>query len=150
MVDSVNFNPNVSSVNFRGTVDSNHNADDNTHLLEKDAPEDTFEFQHTHEGKELSKEDKQEIIRQARTRAAGFAILGTPIVTLIYGLRSDKKVAEKYNLDVKQDKALIRQIRNEQMLNTIPGIIPGVGILPALICWLYNRNMDPAKIDIKE
>lgn len=118
----------------------------NTNLLKQDAPEDSVEF--SKEKKELSKEDKQEIVRSARTTAAGWSFFGGPISLLYFGLRSDKTVAEKYNLDEKDDKKLIKQIKREQTLWTLPGCIHGVGLLPSIVAYLYNKNMDASKIEV--
>lgn len=118
----------------------------NTNLLKQDAPVDTAEF--STQKKELSKEDKQELIRSARTTASGWSIFGGPLSLLYFGLRSDKTVADKYNLDQENDKKLIKQIKREQTLWTLPGCIHGLGLLPSLGSYLYNKNMDASKIDV--
>lgn len=45
--------------------------------------------------KELSVEDKQKLIKKARTTAAGWAIFGSIGSTIYYAARSDKKVAKR-------------------------------------------------------
>lgn len=126
---------------------------DNTkaaNLLSKDAPVDTAEFKHTTEGSELTKADKQEIIRSARTTAAGWGIFGGIFSTMYFGLRSDKTVAEKYDLDEKKDNKLIKQIKREQTLWTIASMVPGVGCLGGVIAYIYNKNADASKINVPE
>ena len=114
---------------------------------------DTVEFSKT--SSELSTADKQKLIQQARTTAAGWSAFGGVISTLCYGLRSDKKVAEKFNLDVEKDASLIRKIKQDQMLATLPAalgtLLFGFGtLITGGITWLYNKNADPAKIDVNK
>jgi len=49
-----------------------------------------------------------------------------------------------------KDKKLIKQIKNEQMLWTLPSAIPGLGLIPGVVSYLYNRNMDASGIKVKE
>ena len=72
---------------------------------------------------ELSKEAKQEIVKNAKTKAAGWSTFFGFINTLQYGLRSDKKVAEKFNLDKEKDADLIKTIKREQVKSTLPAVI---------------------------
>ncbi len=93
--------------------------------------------------------DKQkEIIKAARSNASGWAVFGSIFSTLYYGLRSDDTIAEKYDLDPKTDRSLIKQIKREQMLWTLPSCIPGLGIIPAVAAWLYNKTMDENSIHL--
>lgn len=117
-------------------------------FAKKELDKDCFEFQHKVNGAELSKEDKQEIVRSARATAAGWSMLGGPLSLLYFGLRSDKTVAEKYNLDENNDKKLIKQIKREQALWSLPGCIHGLGLIPAAVSYIYNKNMDASKIDV--
>lgn len=101
--------------------------------------------------KELTKEDKQKIIKSANANAAGWAILGGPISTLYYHLRSDKTIADKYNLDVEKDKEFIKEIRKSQVGWTLPSLLNGTGYgaLPGLAAWGYNtfRNSDNINVE---
>lgn len=142
-MNSVSFNPNVKAVNFQAKADKV----ENTNLLKQDAPEDSFEFEHKNNGAELSKEDKQEILQKAKAKAAGWSVFGEGFSTLYYGLRSDKTIAKKYDLDEKADKAFIKQIKREQMKSTLPGLLfPGMG---GVISWLYNKNRDASNLEVK-
>lgn len=90
----------------------------------------------------LTKEAKRELIHKARSKAAGYSCFGGVWSTLYYGLRSDKKVAEKYNLDEKEDKALIKKMKQEQLLFTLPAVI-GLGI----VGYIMAKVSSPDKID---
>ena len=145
-MNNVSFNPNLTAVNFKADVEKTNNVK-NTELLKEEAPQDSFEFEHKTKGTPLSKEDKQEILKKAKTTAAGWSVFGEGFSTLYYGLRSNKTIAKKYNLDEKQDKAFIKQIKREQVISTLPGVIfPSGG---GVINWLYNKVRDESKLDVK-
>lgn len=95
--------------------------------------------------KELSVEEKQKLIKRARTKAAGWAIFGSLGSTIYYATRSDKKVARKFNLDVEKDKDLIKRIKKEQTMWTLPGLIPGAG---PIIGYLISANLNSSNIEI--
>lgn len=100
---------------------------------------------------ELSKGEKQEIVKKAKTKAAGWSSLFGIFNTLQYGLRSDKKVAKKFNLDAEKDKDLIKTIKREQVKSTLPAAIGsffGVGTISGVISWIYNKNSDAGKIEV--
>ena len=142
-MNNVSFNPNVAGVSFKSDVEKV----ENTHLLKQDAPTDSVELSNKESKSALSKEDKQEILQKAKTKAAGWSVFGGVFSTLYYGLRSDKKVAEKHGLDPEADKAFVKQIKREQMISTLPGaIFEGVG---GVISWLYNKNRDASKLEVK-
>ena len=109
----------------------------NTNLLKGDAPTDTVNFK----GKERTEAESKEIVRKARTTAAGWSIFGGIFSTLYYGLRSDDTV------DPKADKKLIKQIKKDQTLCTLPSAI-FYTIIPGLVTYLYCNNMDADKIDL--
>ena len=111
--------------------------------MKGDAPTDTVNFK----GKERTEAESKEIVRKARTTAAGWSIFGGIFSTLYYGLRSDGTVAEKYDLDPKADKKLIKQIKKDQTLCTLPSAI-FYTIIPGLVTYLYCNNMDADKIDL--
>ena len=115
----------------------------NTNLLKGDAPTDAVNFK----GKERTEAESKEIVRKARTTASGWSIFGGIFSTLYYGLRSDGTVAEKYDLDPKADKKLIKQIKKDQTLCTLPSAI-FYTIIPGLVTYLYCNNMDADKIDL--
>lgn len=73
--------------------------------------------------KELSKSQKQEILRSARQKAAGYSCFGGLFSTLYYALRSNEKIARKYNLDPVQDRAFIKQIKEDQTMWTLPATL---------------------------
>ena len=107
-------------------------------------PKDTVSFSGTKDATSaLTKQDKQKIIKAANKNASGWSCFGGPVSTLYYALRSDKTIAEKYNLDVNKDKDFISDIRENQVLWTIPSI-PGLGF-PA---YLYNLCRNENKINV--
>lgn len=120
----------------------------------KDYPDDSVEFATKKEGTSLTKEEKQEMVLKARTTAAGWSSIGGIISTACYALKPDKKIAEKYGLDEKQDKDLIKTIRQEQVKATIPSVagylLLGVGSLfTGGATWIYNKHFaDASKIDV--
>lgn len=111
---------------------------------------DTVEISDKTDKKTLTTEDKQELLQKARQKAAGYSVFGSFWSTLYYGLRSDEKVARKYNLDVNEDKKLIKQIKREQVYSTLPALIPGWQLVGGTISYIYNRNVDPSDIKVKE
>ena len=116
---------------------------------------------------QMTEKEKQELILKARTKAAGYAFWGGFISTLYYGLRSDEKVAKKYNLDINEDKELVKRIKKEQIKWTIPAALTDIidlgaffGILSRKFhglsfiigagAYLYNKcfaNEDNIKLD---
>ena len=131
-MNSISFNPNVNNVNFQ-----KKSADEveNTNLLKQKAETDNF-----------TKEDRQVMIKKAKTKAAGWSIFGGVWSTLYYGLRSDKKIAKKFDLDAENDKALIRQIRNEQVTATLPGAFSR-GLL-GIFNWAHHKRKDASKYEV--
>ena len=81
----------------------------NTNLISQKAPQDSVNFKGR--SAEMSDAEKQELILKARTKAAGYAFWGGAISSLYYGLRSDEKVAKKYNLDPVEDKDLVKKLK---------------------------------------
>lgn len=84
-----------------------------------------------HSTDRLSKEEKQQILKKARVRAAAWSILGGLITTVIYALKDDKSIAKKNDLDIKDDKDFVHKVRMEQIKWSLPGAL-GVG----LIAWI--------------
>jgi hypothetical protein len=117
----------------------------NPELLKQEI-KDTVNFKGRND--EMSEQDKKELVLKARTKASGYACWGTFLSSLYYGLRSDKTVAKKYNLDPVDDKKLIKTIKRQQLLWTLPASIPGMGILPGLAAYIYNKNSDADKIEL--
>ena len=95
---------------------------------------------------DLTKAQKQEIIHNAKKTAAGWSILGEGISTLYYCLRSDKTVAEKYNLDVEKDTKFIKDIKKEQVIATLPAVF--VPFLGGIVSYLYFNNQKPESITV--
>lgn len=144
-----NYSP-VNYVNFRGKAEKAEALADNQEILAMKAemPEDSFEIQHKEGKRELTKADKQEIIQKARAKAAGWSIFGEGLSTLYYALRSDKTIAKKFDLDLKEDKKLIKQIKRDQTLATLPAVVPGLGSAGALVAYIYCKNQDPEDIKV--
>jgi hypothetical protein len=143
-MNNISFNPNINSVHFA----SKTTKPKTENILSKETTMDSFESQTQKSGSNLSTEEKQKLIRSAKAKAAGWSVFTEEFSTLYYGLRSNKTIAKKYDLDTKEDKSLIKQIRKEQIKSTIPGVLfPGVG---GIISYVYNKNADPSKIKIKE
>ena len=95
---------------------------------------------------EMSTEDKQEMIKKARAKAAGMSILFGPLSTVYYSLRSDKKVAKKFGLDAEADKDLIKNIKHQQTKAALPALFANrIGAIVSFIC---NKAKDPSKIDV--
>lgn len=133
----------IGAVGSTGQVTGVQN---NTKLLQQDAPVDTVSFK----GNALTDNEKKEMVLKARTSAAGWACFGGFISTMYYGLRSDKKVAEQYNLDMEKDKDLVKTIKKQQLLWTIPAAIPGAGNLIVIAPWVYNKFFaKPEDINLK-
>lgn len=109
---------NVASPNFKGEEKEEAK---NTNLLKQEAPKDSF-----------TKEQKQEIIKEAKEKASGWTILFGIWDTLYYGLRSDKTVAKKFDLNYnnEEDKKLVKKIKKEQVKSTLPAA--AIGILCSL------------------
>ena len=145
-MNNVSFSPNLAGVNFKADVEKADNVK-NTELLKEEAPQDSFEFEHKTKGTPLSKEDKQAILKKAKTTASGWSAFVAGFSTLYFGLRSDNTIAKKYDLDEKQDKDFIKQIKREQFKSTLPGaIIPDGG---GVVAWIYNKVRDESKLDVK-
>ena len=144
-----NYSP-VNYVNFRGKAEKAEALADNQEILAMKAemPEDSFEVQHKEGKRELTKADKQEIIQKERVKAAGWSIFGEGLSTLYYALRSDKTIAKKFDLDLKEDKKLIKQIKRDQTLATLPAVVPGLGSAGALVAYIYCKNQDPEDIKV--
>ena len=144
-----NYSP-VNYVNFRGKAEKAEALADNQEILAMKAemPEDSFEVQHKEGKRELTKADKQEIIQKARAKAAGWSIFGEGFSTLYYALRSDKTIAKKFDLDLNEDKKLIKQIKRDQTLATLPAVVPGLGSAGALVAYIYCKNQDPEDIKV--
>jgi len=134
----------VSNAGEVSNINSPKKTVQNTNLLSQEAPVDTVNFK----GKELSDEEKKELILKARTKASGYSFFFGPFSVLYYGLRSDDTVAKKYDLDPKDDKKLIKKIKNEQLLWTLPACIPGISFVAGGAAYLYNKNCDTDKIDL--
>lgn len=124
-------------VNFRGaTVAPNK--------LER-SPENTDVFEPTKNDDGMSLEDKQLLVKKARKKASGWAILGGIFSTLYYGLRSDDKIADKFDLDPEKDKALIQKIKHDQTMWSLTGLLPGLG---PIIGWIVASAQNPNKINV--
>ena len=131
-MNSVNFNPSMNTVSFK-----KKSADkvENTNYLKQES-----------EGDRFTKEDRQAMVKKAKTKAAGWSVFGGAWSTLYYGLRSDKKIAKKFDLDAEQDKALIRQIRNEQVTATLPGAFSR-GVF-GFFNWIHHKTKDASKYEV--
>ncbi len=138
----INGNYNVNSMNFKGVASNKIGQ-----AVKFENQKDSFELSFKGESSKTV-EQKQDLLQNARSQAAGWSILFGPFSTLYYGLRSENKVAKQFDLDPEQDKQFIKKIKRQQMVCTIPSVIPGAGIVPGLICWLYNKNLDSSKLEV--
>lgn len=125
---------NKNAINFKGSEIIDGCFDDKV-VLKKP------ESKHT-------KEEKQEIVRSSLETATGWSIFFGIFSTLYFGLRSDKTVAEKYNLDEKADAKLIKQIKSNQTLWTLASMIPFIGVATGIGAWLYMKNKDASEINV--
>jgi hypothetical protein len=132
-------------VNF-GNVQKTDRAEEATYI-DKNNQEDSVEIQHLEGAHNLTKADKQEILKKARQTAAGWSIFGSQFSLLYFALRSDKTIAKKYDLDVEKDKKLINQIKRQQTLATLPSLVIGVG---GLASYIYCKITDPDTINVAE
>lgn len=132
---------NTSNVSFASKV-----KEDKTNVSKEDKG-DTFEMQDKNNKKDLSIENKQQIISKARSKAAGWSILFGVFSTLYYGLRSDKTVAKRFDLDKEKDQKLIKKIKRDQMLATLPGALTTA--LGGVIAYIYCKNQDADKISVE-
>ncbi len=101
------------------------------------SPERNDEFKKEYEAK--TEKQKKEIIYKSMTNASGWTIFGGALSTIYYWVRSDEKIAKKYDLDVEKDKEFVNQIRKKQILSTLPGVILGVGILSWVVIKLAAK-----------
>ena len=92
---------------------------------------------------ERTTEEKQAIIKKARVKSSGWSMLFGGLTTIACALRSDKKIAKKFDLDPEADKELIQNIRKNQVKASIPGLL-GVGG----IGFLCNLCKKPEKIEV--
>lgn len=131
-MNNISFSPSMNSVSFQK---KSAEKVENTNYLKQEAEGDCF-----------TKEDRQAIVKKAKTKAAGWSVFGGAWSTLYYGVRSDKKIADKFGLDAEQDKAFIRQIRNEQVTATLPGAFSR-GFL-GIFNWIHHKNKDASKYEV--
>ena len=89
---------------------------------------------------------KQQILKEATQKAAGWGILFGGLASIVYIARADRKVAGKYGLDVKEDRKFIKQIKEQQALFALPGMIALVG---GVISYFYCRGRDPEDLLVK-
>ena len=61
-------------------------------------------------------------------------------------LKRVASIAKKYDLDLQKDKDLIKQIKKEQTLWTLTGLLPGAGPLVAYIV-VNCLNSDKIEVD---
>ncbi len=138
---------NVQSFNGKKTVIKNaQNAEItgfDAKLKEQTPKQDEVSFKSA--AGELSTKDKQAIMKKARKTAAGWSILGNGLSTLYFGLRSDKTVAKKYDLDLAKDKDFIKEIKRQQTVQTLPSLFFNVGGIAA---WVYNAAKNPDKLNV--
>lgn len=137
----------VSGVNFANPVSSVKSASISANKVnfwaKGEVDEDVVELTKS----DLSTRDKQKIIKKARTKACGWACFGGLFSTAYYGLRSNKKIAEKFDLDPVKDRDLVKQIKKEQTIWTLPGaFLPLAGAVIAYII-ANNKNSNNIEVD---
>lgn len=123
-------NTSAQNVKFKGIED------------EIEQYEDTF----TPQKPRRTEHEKQVIVKKAIAKAAGWSAFGSGISTLYYALRSNKTVADACGLDVKKDKELVQQIKNEQWKYTLPSLLIGVSLITGGITWAVCKNKNPDNI----
>lgn len=124
------------SIGFGNEVNETNEANTES-KLEKTPTQDELVVSQS-EAKKIKAEHKQ-IVYKAQTNAAGWSIIGGIISTIYYGVRPDETIAEKYNLDVDKDEKFIKDIRKQQVIATLPGVIFGVGILSWACYKLFGK-----------
>lgn len=107
-----------------------------TKIKETGLQEDVFESSNK---TKRTKEEKQKILKSARQKGAGWSILGGIITTAYYGLRSDKTVAKKFDLDAEKDKDLIKQVKREQTIWSLTGAV-GLGVVGLIVASAMNSE----------
>jgi len=91
-------------------------------------------------------EEKQKILKKAQRKAAGYAFWGGLFSTAYYALRSDAKIARKYDLDPQKDKQFISQIKDKQTLYTIPSAL--LTSLGGAIAYFYAIGKNPKNLNV--
>jgi len=95
-----------------------------------DVRSDSFLKNSSTQNTQMSKDEYNKTIHDAKVHAAFWSTIFAPFATLYYGTRSDESIAKKYKLDVKADKAKIKEIRGTQTKVSFCTMIPGTGLLP--------------------
>jgi len=135
----------TNNINFRAKAEKAEEVSD-INELEREPLKDSLEVQHENGNYELTKEDKQAILKKARAKAAGWSSVGEGFSTLYYAFRSNKTIAKKFNLDVEKDKKLIKDIKRDQTLATLPGLF--VPLIGGIAAYIYCKTQDPSDIDV--
>lgn len=123
---NTNYKVQNTPVSFSGDVEDIKKAELEGINLDKTPKKDEVVFSTKAGGP--SEAEKKQIIYKSQTNAAGWSIIGGPISSLYYGLRSDETIAKKFDLDPKKDAKLINDVRKQQVIATLPGVV-GFGIL---------------------
>lgn len=116
----------------------------------KDYENDTLEFSKS--SKELTKKDKQQILKKARVDSSLVAMIGGGPAIAYYSLRKDETIAKKYNLDIEKDKEFINVIRGQQVMYSLPSITPAwSGNFFSFATFLYNMFfVKPENINVNQ
>lgn len=132
---------NVSSINFRAK------SEDVKSAVDMEEKPDTIEIQNKNNKKELTTKEKQETVSKARAKAAGWSVLFGVFSTLYYGLRSDKTIAKRFDLDKEKDQKLIKKIKRDQIIATLPAAVATP--LAGIVAYIYCKNQNADKINVE-
>ncbi len=112
-----------------------------------------FSFKGNNKSNKISQEQKNEIIHNAKVTSAGWSAFAGPLASIYFALMKDDEIAKKYNLNAENDKEFIKEVREKQLLATIPGAVGWLGfIAPGIILgglsWAYFKfKEDPQDQD---
>lgn len=93
-----------------------------------------------------AKEEKQAMLKDARTTAAGWSIVFPYLSTLYYGLRPDGIIIDKYGLNGEDDKNLVSEIKKQQVIQTLPSVL--LPVMGGIAAWSYNSVKDPNAVSV--
>ncbi len=101
-------------------------------------------FQPSFKSNAISQEQKNEIIHNAKVTSAGWSAFAGPLASIYFALMKDDEIAKEYNLNAENDKEFIKEVREKQLLATIPGALGWFGfIAPGIflggLSWAYFK-----------
>lgn len=114
--------------------------------IKSDESEDVFEVSENAKSY-LSAEDKQLILHKSKVVSSGWSAFFGGFSTLYYFFRSNYTIAEYFDLDQRKDIDLIKDIKKQQTIATLPAaagnLFFGVGSLASGgLAWLYFKYIE--------